>query len=222
MSVSVSGSLGGSWIVVPSLPSWFHYRSMAPALTLYERVFIFTSPYTCTLRPLSPWIPLCLASQVTSAPAGGRTESPDRALHIPVSYDLRRVCLFSLVVHQAWCRSHCLQQIHNCPQQSWSAQILPSKQRLWAHRWYFCAAYLFLLLSPLGTPCPCLLTMWPYVWTARWLGLSPVFLVTFLVGSCYCQSTSLFVELVARTPMDFYRQNSWQRCHPQLELMENV
>ena len=42
-----------------------------------------------------------------------------------------------------------------------SAQIPTSEQLLWAHRWGFCATHLFLpnLLSPLGTPRPCLLTV---------------------------------------------------------------
>jgi len=47
----------------------------------------------------SPSIPLWLILQVL-APAGGRTESPDRALCTPVSHDWRRVCLSFLLVHQ--------------------------------------------------------------------------------------------------------------------------
>jgi len=43
---------------------------------------------------------------------------------------------------------------------SWFAQIPTSEQQLWAHQWCFCAAYLLLLLSPLGTPRPCLSTVW--------------------------------------------------------------
>ena len=51
----------------------------------------------------SPLIPLWLASQVLAA-AGGTsgTESPDRALHIPVSHDGEETfCLSVLLVHQA-------------------------------------------------------------------------------------------------------------------------
>ena len=53
----------------------------------------------------SPSIPLCLASQMR-VPAGGRTQSPDCALRIPVSHNQRRVCSSFLLVHQdfwAWC-----------------------------------------------------------------------------------------------------------------------
>ena len=52
-------------------------------------------------------IPLWLASYLL-APAGGRTQSPDCSLRIPVSHDRRRACLFFLLVWQAfwaWCRS---------------------------------------------------------------------------------------------------------------------
>ena len=49
----------------------------------------------------SPSIPLWLASHLL-APAGGRTQSPDRALCIPVSHDQRRACLFFLLVYQAF------------------------------------------------------------------------------------------------------------------------
>ena len=43
----------------------------------------------------SPSIPLWLASYLL-APAGGRTQSPDCALCIPVSHDRRKACLFFL------------------------------------------------------------------------------------------------------------------------------
>ena len=52
INVSVFPTLRGSWIVVPSLPPWFHFRLMSPALILCVRVFFLTSPYTCTLRPM--------------------------------------------------------------------------------------------------------------------------------------------------------------------------
>ena len=41
-------------------------------------------------------IPLWLASYLLAL-AGGRTQSPDCALRIPVSHDLRRACLFSFL-----------------------------------------------------------------------------------------------------------------------------
>jgi len=49
----------------------------------------------------SPLIPLWLASYLF-APAWGRTHSPDCALHIPVSHDWRRACLFFFLAHQAF------------------------------------------------------------------------------------------------------------------------
>jgi len=49
----------------------------------------------------SPSIPLLLASYLL-APTGGKTQSPDCALRIPVSHDRRRACLFVLLVYQAF------------------------------------------------------------------------------------------------------------------------
>ena len=76
---------------------------------------VYHSVSTIVRRPL--------ASQVL-APAGGRTESRDRALRIPVSHGRPRVCISFLLVHQAWYRIGFLQQIRGHPQQKWSAQIL--------------------------------------------------------------------------------------------------
>ena len=41
---------------------------------------------------------------------------------------------------------------------------------------------------------------------ASWI--QSVFVVTFLVGSFYCQSVRLFMEWVARVTMDFYKKSS--------------
>jgi len=78
---------------------------------------------------------------------------------IPVSHDRRTVCLWFLLVHQAfwaWCRSRFQQLIRGHPPQSYSVEIPTSEQQLSAHWWCFCAAHLLLLLSPLGTPRHCL------------------------------------------------------------------
>jgi len=79
----------------------------APALTLYERVFHSTLHTHAHCARYSPSISLWLALHLRT-PAGGRTQSPDCALRIPVPHDRRRGCLFFLLVHQAfwaWCRS---------------------------------------------------------------------------------------------------------------------
>ena len=49
--------------MAPSLPHWFHFRSMAPALTLGACVFFLTSLYKCNWAHY-PSIHLCLACQV--------------------------------------------------------------------------------------------------------------------------------------------------------------
>jgi len=109
----------------------------------------------------SPSIPLWLASYLLT-PAGGRTQSPDCALRLPVSHDRRRACLFFLLVYQAfwaWYRSRSQPPIRSYPPQSESTQIPTPEQQLWAHRWCFCAAHLLLHLSPLGTSRPYLSTV---------------------------------------------------------------
>ena len=71
----------------------------APALTLLSMcssLYLLTRAYCVWC---SPSIPLWLASYLL-APAGGRTQSPDFALRIPVSHDQPRACLFFLLVHQ--------------------------------------------------------------------------------------------------------------------------
>ena len=96
ISVSVFRTLGGSWIVFPSLPSWFHYHSIAPALTLCERVFFLTSPYTCMLCPIFSVNPsvVGIASPCTCWRKDRITWSC--ASHTrPVSHDQHRVCLRS-------------------------------------------------------------------------------------------------------------------------------
>ena len=146
-----------SQFTIPSLP-------LFDGPQLWRSTSECSSPYLLTrahCAQCSPSIPLWLASYLL-APAGGRTQSPDWALRIPVSHARRRACLFSLLVHQAfwaWCRSRFQQPIRGYPPQSWSAQIPTSEQQLWAHRWCFCTAHLLLLLSPLGTPRPCLSTV---------------------------------------------------------------
>jgi len=51
--VSVFRTLGGgSWIVIPSLPSWVHYRLMGPSFEALWDVFLYVSPHTCTLCPI--------------------------------------------------------------------------------------------------------------------------------------------------------------------------
>ena len=139
---------------------------MALALTLFERVFLLPSPYMCTCQVEPNVLPgtfcVCLASSCTVA-AERRIESPNRAILIPVSYDRRRVFLSFLHVHQAfwaWCSNLFLQWIRGWRLQSWFAQIPTLKQLLWAHLWSFGASHLLLRILPLGTPGPCLLTVY--------------------------------------------------------------
>jgi len=49
-----------------------------------------------------------------------------------------------------------------------------------------------------------------------------VFVVTFFVGSLYCQSARLFMEWVARMTMDFYKKSSWGRFYSQLDCMQDA
>ena len=70
---------GASWIVVPSLPSWFCCRSTGSALTLCERVLLFTPPYTGTFCPML-FLDPSLVGLASPCTCRGRTESPDRAL----------------------------------------------------------------------------------------------------------------------------------------------
>ena len=97
--MSVFQTLGWSWIVVPSLPPWFTFAwwSQLWHPVLSECVFLCTSQ-AVHIHVVANVIPrsICLATQV-SASAGGRTESPDRALDIPALHDQRRVCLSVLL-----------------------------------------------------------------------------------------------------------------------------
>jgi len=65
------------------------WRSMSVCSSLY----LLTRAHCARC---SPSIPLWLASYLL-APAGGRTQSPDCALRIPVSHDRRRACLFPVL-----------------------------------------------------------------------------------------------------------------------------
>jgi len=54
MNVPVFQTLGDSWIVVPSLPSWCDFRSMAPALTLFSvcsSLHLFTCAHCARCYP---------------------------------------------------------------------------------------------------------------------------------------------------------------------------
>jgi len=53
---------------------WFHYRSIAPDLTLCERVLLLTLFYRCTL-----WTMFSLDPSVVGLTSWRRTASPDRA-----------------------------------------------------------------------------------------------------------------------------------------------
>jgi len=117
-----------------------------------------TNTYTCSL-----WHAYTRIHKHKHTYRHTKTTTPDHTppSHIPASHDRQRVCLFLLLVHQAfwaWCSSPFLQQIHECPHQRWSPQIPTSDQLLWVHWWCFWAAHWLLLLPPLGTPSPCLLT----------------------------------------------------------------
>jgi len=70
-----------------------------------EHVYLLVPLCTWTLCLCSLSIPPWLALQVVQ-PADWRIESPDRALHLPVSHDWRRVYVSFHLVHQAfpaWC-----------------------------------------------------------------------------------------------------------------------
>ena len=95
---------------------------------LWRSISLGSSLYLLT-RACSPLIPLWLASYLL-APAGGRTQSPDYALHISVSHGWQRAWLFFLLVHQAfwaWCRSRSQPPIRGYPPQSsnWCALSTP-------------------------------------------------------------------------------------------------
>jgi len=149
--------------VIPSLSSWNHYRLTGPSFdalraTVWSSLHLLTRAHCAQC---SSSIPLCSASQVL-AQAGENTESSDCSLCMPVSHDRRTVCLPFLLVPQAfwaWWRSRFQQPNCGYPPQSQSTQIPTSEQLLWAHWRGFCAAHLFLRLSPLGTPSPCPLTV---------------------------------------------------------------
>jgi len=69
---------------------------------LWHFISVWSSLYLLTRAHCawcSPSIPLWLDSHLL-APAGGRTESPDCALRIPVSYDRRRFCLCFLLLNK--------------------------------------------------------------------------------------------------------------------------
>ena len=80
---------------------------------LWRSVSLCSYPNLLTCAHCAQWspsIPEWFASQIL-APAGGRTEWPNRALRIPVSYGRQRLRLSFLLVHRtfwAWCRINSL------------------------------------------------------------------------------------------------------------------
>jgi len=111
---------GGSLIVIPSSPLspiTFDGPKFWRSISVCSSLHLLTTAHCAWCAPS---IPLWLASHLL-APAGGRTESPDCALHIPVSHDRRRAYLFFLLVHQAfgaWCKSRFQQLIRDYPPQN--------------------------------------------------------------------------------------------------------
>jgi len=97
----------------------------------------------CTLCYRS--IHLCLASQVL-APAAGRTESPDRALHVLVPHMIGKGSIFPFLLY-IWI-SRFLQQICGCLLRRLNAQMSESRQLFWAYQSCSCAAHLLVLVPP--------------------------------------------------------------------------
>jgi len=103
-----SGLLGGvldcdSQLTILSPPS-FDGPQLWRSRSVCSSVYLLTRAHCAQC---SPSIPLWLASYLL-APAGGRTQSHNCALRIPVLHDRRRACIFFVLVHQAfwaWCRS---------------------------------------------------------------------------------------------------------------------
>jgi len=147
---------GGPWIVIPSLESWVLNRSTDPSS---DSLWACVPPYISSHVYIVPSIPLWLVSQILT-PVGGRTQSFDCVLRIPVSHDLRRVCLsctsgfwtFKVGVEKSLSTT-------NPPLLTTKliCQISTPDQFLWAHWWCFCVSHLLRFLSPLGTPRPHLL-----------------------------------------------------------------
>ena len=93
-------------------PLFFDRSQLWRSMSVYSSLHLLTRAHCAQCSPSIPvWLPLQIL-----APAGGRKQSPDCALRIPVSHDRRRVCFSFLLVHQAfwsWCRSRIQQPIRD-------------------------------------------------------------------------------------------------------------
>jgi len=129
--MSVFRTLGGSWIVILSLPAWVHSRSTGPsfdALWACVPLYISLHVHMCPMFSLDPSV-VGLASPCTCWWKDKIKWSC--ALHT-CFHDRLRVGLSFLLVHQAFwalCRSRFQQPIRDSPPQNQSAQISTSEQR---------------------------------------------------------------------------------------------
>jgi len=162
--VSVFRTLGGwSWIVIPSLPSWVHYRSTGPS---------FDALWAC--------VPLSISSHVHIVPdvlPRSLCGCPRTSLHVLEEGHNHPILRFAHLCHMIGEEFVFLSflYIKLCERGVYVAFNNRStvthhkfnlfKLPLWSssseltNRWCFCAAHLLLLLSPLETPCPCLSTV---------------------------------------------------------------
>jgi len=124
---------------VSSLPSWFHDRLMARALTLCERVLLFISSYTCTLCPVFSLFPF-----LVGCPSSCTCRRKDRmtrscTLHTCVTWSANSSShsffLFWYIKLYERCVEIASAVTHNKIKEIWSVQISTSEQLLWVHRW---------------------------------------------------------------------------------------
>ena len=155
-----------SSLSVDCLNSKIYTICRASSITLCGCVFLFTSPYTCTLCPMFSLYPSVFGfaspctcwwkDRITRLCALHTYLHPshmigEESVILPFLY----IRLFDLGV----------EVVFNDPptrgftQQIQSTQIPASEQLVWAHWWCFCTPHLLLLLSLLGTALPCLLTV---------------------------------------------------------------
>ena len=101
-----SGLWGSPWLWFLVYHPEFTIVRWATALTLYERGFLSLSPHTrrVTLCPIFSLSPSLVGRSRLLAPTGGRTQSANCVLRIPVSHNQQRVCqyLSFLLVHYAF------------------------------------------------------------------------------------------------------------------------
>ena len=170
MNVSVFRTLGKSWIVIPNLPSWVHYRSTGP---IFDAVFLHITSHVHIVPNFLPRSLCGWPCKSLNLLVEGHNQLIVHFAYPCHVIGKEFVFLFFLYIKlvQLGVKVAFNNRSTVTHHESNLLAFPHSEQLLWPYWACLCAAHLLLLHSTPGTPRPCLSTVWipKYIRSADWL-----------------------------------------------------